>query len=112
MVKKNDHFVTSHTLVSLPSKAGVLRAVTSAQLLQHLHPQPPLFSPLSALYGTGVFSLVARGSIRAKTNRQTNKQSRRRGVNKNVLAATRDVSAGNEGQGGKRETKRGTHAVV
>lgn len=84
--------------MSLPSKAGVLSAVTSAQLLQHHSPPPPpyFFPPLR--FTGRVFSLV-HGLHWAPKKKKTS----RGGINKNVLAVTRDLSAGNEGPGGRRQ---------
>lgn len=98
--KKNVYFLKSHTIVSLPSKAGVLSAVTSAQLLQHHSspPLPPYFFPPSALYWTGFLSGAWAPFVQKKK-----KKTSRGGINKNVLAVTRDLSAGNEGPGGRRQ---------
>lgn len=101
--KKNVYFLKSHTIVSLPSKAGVLSAVTSAQLLQH-HSPPPLppyfFFPLLRFTGR-VFTLV-HGLHSCKKKKQKKNKPSRGGINKNVLAVTRDLS-GNEGPGGRRQ---------
>lgn len=79
----------------------MLSAVTSVQLLQH---HSSLFSLLLL---EGFFSLV-HGVHSCKKKK---KKKSGEGINKNVLAVTRDLSAGNEGPG--EEDKGGKmHAVV
>lgn len=81
-------------------QACVLSAVTSAQFLQHLPPHPLLFFLREG------FLSCAQGPFVQKRKRK-----RGEGINKNVFAVTRDLSAGNEGPGD--EDKGGkTHAVV
>lgn len=101
--RRKTSIFSSHTQLCLSQVKPVCLALSLLHSFYNITPPPPHLYPLifppSALYWTGFLS----GAWAPFVQKKKKKKTSRGGINKNVLAVTRDLSAGNEGPGGRRQ---------